>query len=455
MICSAASPRTPTASWSPNAPYRAALHAIPGSPRCIQCHMGSPSQSFVLGFTPRQINRRPQGVGGTLEATGPDELTQLQRFIDAGIVTGIDSPDDDVLPLEGSQGSRVPRNDYELVAQGYMLGNCAHCHNPRGFPTIQNPVLANVLDFLPGPNSGIFQFPLERYSPRIGRGLSGSTPIPYITPSLVDLPRLDPASNAPAADVFELGSSASGVNWVIYAPWRSIIYRNVESAFAYTDDLALYPHMPMNTPGYDIRARQILSDWMVSIPAARKHPELVEYGYQTLTPLEPINAPVEQVGGSYVPVVDWTPQPYAEVPAGAPQYANAVADANARLQILHTGVNPALPILPGGVVYSRYADPMTARPTTSSIRRPCRSTPSVNPIPTNNSPSAAFSPYPLPEHAHWVITDLTDPPGPWGPANRPTGPTCSSSSRSPRKAAGTCPGSANQDQAYSGIKSRP
>ena len=45
-------------------------YAIPSSVRCIQCHMGSPSQSFVLGFTPLQINRRPDGVGGTIEATG-------------------------------------------------------------------------------------------------------------------------------------------------------------------------------------------------------------------------------------------------------------------------------------------------------------------------------------------------------------------------------------------------
>ena len=26
--------------------------------------------------------------------------------------------------------------DGELKAQAYMVGNCAHCHNPRGFPSI-------------------------------------------------------------------------------------------------------------------------------------------------------------------------------------------------------------------------------------------------------------------------------------------------------------------------------
>ena len=44
-----------------------------------------------------------------------------------------------------------------------MVGNCAHCHNPRGFPSIKQPSLEDVLIFLPGPgpNDGIFQFPLE------------------------------------------------------------------------------------------------------------------------------------------------------------------------------------------------------------------------------------------------------------------------------------------------------
>ena len=76
---------------------------------CVQCHMGSPSSSFILGFTPVQINRKPY-VGepdmfapadkllgyGVLEdyAPGPDELTQLRRLIDYGIITGISSPSD-------------------------------------------------------------------------------------------------------------------------------------------------------------------------------------------------------------------------------------------------------------------------------------------------------------------------------------------------------------------------
>jgi mono/diheme cytochrome c family protein len=381
--------------------YGAIRHyAIPGSPRCVQCHMGSPSQSFVLGFTPLQINRRPVGVGGVIPpAVGLDELTQLQRLIDAGVITGIDSPSD-VLPLEQSQCGRVPRNDYELTAQGYMLGNCAHCHNPRGYPTVQNPVLQGVLDFLPSAAGGIFQFPLDRYSPRIGRGLTGATPIPYITPSLVDLPKLDPASGEPAGDWFTNGSGPDGIYFVDYAPWRSIIYRNVDAAFAYTDDNALFPHMPMNTAGYDPRAKQILGDWMVSIPAIRQHPEIPEYAYQT------DSRPEDNIGG---PTVDTSPQPYVEVRPGDPRYDAAVSAAQQRLAVLHTGANPAVKLGPGGITYSRYADPGQ---TQDIIDPDVVADPICHPVPVGNE---TLYLNPLPEHPHWVPTDLTLPPGPWTP----------------------------------------
>ena len=126
--------------------------------------MGSQNGSFVLGFTPLQLARRPTGMSGTLEPTAGDELTQLQRLIDLGVVSGMTSPED-VVPLEQSEGARRPRNDYELAAQAYMVGNCAHCHNPRGFPTKKAPLLKDVLNFLPSTDGGVFQFPLDRTSP--------------------------------------------------------------------------------------------------------------------------------------------------------------------------------------------------------------------------------------------------------------------------------------------------
>jgi mono/diheme cytochrome c family protein len=415
-------------------------YAIPSSQRCIQCHMGSPSDAFVLGFTPLQINRRPTGSGGTIEATGPDELTQLQRFIDAGIVTGINSPSD-LAPLEQSQGNRTPRNEQELVAQGYALGNCTHCHNPRGFPTVQNPVLKDIFDLLPSATGGLFQYPLERYSPRIGRGLTGTTPIPYITPSLLDLPREAPngdqvadpfinaESQAVSAALLDGGANNNNlvngydISFVEYAPWRSIIYRNVDSLFAYVDDNALYPHMPMNTPGFDPRAKQIFGDWMVSIPAVRKHPELVEYSYQIA------NASTDQVGfvnhiGSFP--ADSEAQPYVEVLPGQPGYDAAVAAAKKRLDIFHDPAKSPLASVDlhfvdqGGMLphcaaihYMRYSDPGQ----TEDIIDPAVTLdPICHPIPSADLQANCG---PLAAHPHWVKTDLTSAPGPWGPREAP------------------------------------
>ena len=79
-------------------------YAIPGRIRCVQCHMGSPTKDFVLGFFPLQVARRATGTGGTYEPAGEDELTQLQRLIDYGVITGMTSPAD------VAAAGRVPGN---------------------------------------------------------------------------------------------------------------------------------------------------------------------------------------------------------------------------------------------------------------------------------------------------------------------------------------------------------
>ncbi len=373
-------------------------YAIPSSDRCIQCHMGSNSASFILGFRPVQIRRRAAGEGGTLpepgqSPPGADELTQLQRLIDYGVITGISSPDD-VLPLERSEGNRAPRNDQELTAQGYLAGNCAHCHNPRGFPSVNNPVLVDILNFLPGPTGGIFQFPLERFSPRIGRGPGGGTPIPYITPSLMDQPSSNWDGSVSGGDdyFFNIASGTDvGVNYILYGPWRSLIYRNVDTPFAYETNLALFPHMPMNTPGYDCRAKQVLSDWMVSIPAIRKDPEIPEYAFAA--------APNKLVGGS---TLDLNPQPYVEVPPGNPGYQDASRAAQQRLAILHSGVNPGVAADSTYSVYS-YC------PNTSDLVDPAVTLdPVCHPVPTPDTSSVLSSV--TPARPHWVNTDLTQAP---------------------------------------------
>jgi hypothetical protein len=383
-------------------------YAIPSSDRCVECHMGSNSASFILGFRPVQIKRRPAGQGGIIDEPnqgppGADELTQLQRLIDYGIISGVDSPDD-ILPLEQSEGSRQPRNGYELTAQGYMVGNCSHCHNPRGYPSVTNPVLVNVLNFLPGANGGVFQFPLERYSPRIGRGPGGGEPIPYITPSLMDQPSGEWNSTTVNSfdddwniDIVSPLASMPGnaIGYALYAPWRSLVYRNVDTPFAYEDNLALFPHMPMNTPGYDCRAKQIMGDWMVSIPSVRKNPEKPEFAVAT--------APFKFVGGT---TVDDNAQPYVEASPGTPQYDGAVAAAQARLDMLHTGVNPGLS---SDFVYSEYS----YCPDTSDILDPqVTLDPVCHPVPTTDDSSPLTSV--APDHAHWVNTDLSQAPDPPG-----------------------------------------
>ncbi|MDP8998572.1 MAG: hypothetical protein M3O46_00490, partial [Myxococcota bacterium] len=305
-----------------------------------------------------------------------------------------------------SEGTRAPRNGYELAAQGYMVGNCAHCHSPRGFPSVTNSVLKEILNFLPGPNGGVFQFPLERYSPRIGRGPGGGELIPYITPSLMDLPSAYwNSTDALLKDnwFYKLANGIPGdsvtapvYQYLLYAPWRSLIYRNVDTPFAYETNLALFPHMPMNTPGYDCRAKQVMGDWMVSIPSIRKNPEIPEYAFAAAPGLQNI------VGGS---TVDDNPQPYVEVLPGSPLYAEARRAADSRLEILRTGVNPNVPASQTDNVYAYCPD-------TSDIVDPAVTVdPVCHAVPTNLSGSNLGRVAEVtPARPHWVNTDLTQAP---------------------------------------------
>lgn len=105
-------------------------YGIPGRQRCVDCHMGSPNQNFILGFIPLQINKRPLGGAGRMELPAPHDLDQVSRFISYGFIKGIEKESD--LPILETSGSAPPRNVHELRAQGYMVGNCFHCHNPLG-----------------------------------------------------------------------------------------------------------------------------------------------------------------------------------------------------------------------------------------------------------------------------------------------------------------------------------
>lgn len=304
-------------------------YAFPGALRCVACHMGSPSQSFILGFTPLQLARRPEGSGGLYEPAMGDELTQVQRLIDYGVISGMTSAEE-ILPLEVSQGTRAARTPEELNAQAYLVGNCSHCHNPRGFPTVNQPLLADKLDFLPSKNGGIFQFPLDRRSPLRHRGLLQDIEIPYITPSLYDLPRSDAerkafCPNAPMA-LDNQGNCFFGGDpvWIL-APWRSLMYRNVETPYDYFEDYVPFPHMPLHSPGFDCRAPKIMGDWMVSIPSELINTTTKEEKYINADRVTYTNANTDV-------------QPYREVTPDSPKYADAVAAARKRLDKYHAGL---------------------------------------------------------------------------------------------------------------------
>lgn len=334
-------------------------YAIPGADRCVHCHMGSPSANFILGFTPLQLLRRAEGRGGVIEPAQRHELDQIDRLIAYGVISNLESSAS-IQWLEDSQGARKPRNEHELVAQGYVYGNCSHCHNPRGYPSRRAPALAPVLDFFPSGTGGIFQFPLDKVSPRTFRGDSQKVPIPYISPSLYDLPREALYTNAHqrqiAADQYsdkwisyanpnEGQFTSQTVNaeillergyqvplepgYPLYAPWRSFIYRNVDAPFSYQDGSTIFPHMPMDTPGYDCRARAVLGRWMLSIPSRWK--------------AKPEREPKRLL--EYLEMADQEPIPHEEVLPEDPEYADALALAEDRLTKF--AASPRLASCPG------------------------------------------------------------------------------------------------------------
>lgn len=395
-------------------------YAIAGSRRCMQCHLGSTSKSFVLGFQPLQVVRRNVGMGGVIDPVGADELNQLSRFQNLGLITGIESSND-VLPLENSQGTRAPRNEHELVAQGYLLGNCAHCHNPSGDPSLENPSLTDLLDFQPSPSGGIFQFPIDRVSPRIfraGGGAAPSVPMPYVTPSLMELgpegamtasswPYWVPKCNS------GLGPLGPSTDFPIMAPWRSLIYRGVDTPFTYSDDLALIPHMPMHTQSFDCRAPQIVGDWMVSIPAVPVGDSAQEYGLTTTA----LGSCVS-LGGDV--------QPYREVTRDQSQFETAATAVTQRIDMYHNSpvstfidyvaptnenLNPTEPPAPSRYNYcpEHYDifDPLVLK------------NPTTQPVPGDISQvkgKQVIMPIDgVPDHAHWVVYDPTQVPGDWAP----------------------------------------
>jgi mono/diheme cytochrome c family protein len=323
-------------------------YALPGSVRCVQCHMGT--RSFVLGFEPIHVLRRQRDEGGVIHDATPDELSQLERMVAYGLFEGLEGARD-ITPLEKLQGERVPRNQHELRAQSYLVGNCMFCHNPNGFPTQQNPELTDVLNFWPSQEGGIFQFPLDRVSPRIKRGKSQTISIPYISPSLDDI------------EVTDVVPGKGYAKKVSKAPWQSLVYRNVDSRQTYDDHFAVFPHMPMHAAGFHCDAPRLLGKWMASIVARPK-------------------------GAS----ASFTP-PFEEVSPADPEYGLWAREADARV-----------------VTFERDPRVRTCIDPADIVREP---------LPITTDGDVTFKPEVdedgVPKYPNFLVTDLTDAPGDWGP----------------------------------------
>ena len=166
-------------------------YAIPGSQRCIQCHMGSATADFALGFLPLQIARRATNTGGSYEPTGDDELTQLQRLIDYGIITGVTSPAD-ILPLEQAEGTRAPAKRPRAAGLQAVHGRQLRpLPQPAGLPFLEEPAAQGCAE-LPclRPWGRYIQFSPRPLQPQASASaaLNTDVPVPYLTPSLREYP---------------------------------------------------------------------------------------------------------------------------------------------------------------------------------------------------------------------------------------------------------------------------
>ena len=252
-----------------------------------------------------------------------------------------------------------------------MIGNCAHCHNPRGYPSVTQAGAADRRSTsCPAPSDGgIFELALGAHEPdprarrqrrhpdpvhhAVAARLSGhghrpaphrqrATPSPRALPPALRreqtwTPKYDSDRRhahqhvcaAPAA-IRSLraycGTRRTGYSFVP-APWRSLIYRNVDTPFPYFDDYVPFPHMPMNTSGFDCRAPRIMGDWMVGLPASRKFPRHPRG-----------RAAAGRRAIPTIPTYDRSPQPYQQVMPDDPGYADALVAAQGRLDEYHVGV---------------------------------------------------------------------------------------------------------------------
>jgi mono/diheme cytochrome c family protein len=222
--------------------------------------------------------------------------------------------------------------------------------------------------------------------------------MPYITPSLYDMPSDGSISKffCPDQPDGSCGATLSGAQWIL-APWRSLIYRNVDTPYDYFDDFAPFPHMPLNTSGYDCRVAQIMGDWMVSIPSRLKD----RTKSQSVFPVD----------GQFPATANDDPQPYEEALSGDSDYTPAVGGAATRLSQYHN-LGFRYSFCPSTYT-ADIVDPVIVAQINANI--PVTSDRGVG-FNSPTDPDLLIMPSGLtPIRPHYVSFDDTDVPGPWFP----------------------------------------
>ena len=121
--------------------------------------------------------------------------------------------------------------------------------------------------------------------------------------------------------------------------------------------------------------------------------------------------------GSLKTGYDDNPQPYVDVPPDSPQYAQALADARARLAEYHQSVRYQYC---QDVISPDIFDPFVPVNAPEYVYHPNPNEYQVSavedPPPDPMHPDRYIQPrIGIPLHAHWINYDPTDPPPPWGP----------------------------------------
>lgn len=267
-----------------------ASYAVPGAQRCVACHVGSLNDSFILGFTPTQMKHRAAGEGGVYEDVLPDELGQLARLESYGVTRGVD--ESNLVDLEDSALPREPRTRDELNMQAYMVGNCAHCHNPRGYAVRSASGLA-WLNMAPG--GAVFGFNMSGTVSGAPRELDGQSF--YFADA--------PAPNSPAEpesiNIAQLRRALfrSGFLRRTLAPTQVLEPEDFQSQLGISpqDDSRRYMnlHMPLHTSGVDCRLPKLAARWWGSVPRAFR-PDFPETDSPTETELARASSLADKAG---------------------------------------------------------------------------------------------------------------------------------------------------------------